>query len=297
MSFDTAANIINDAAAELSLQSSSVAAASMYSSTDVHVVLLRTLLKGLGQDLAREWDWPTLTKTHTLSTADGTAAYDPPSDYLRQLNQTHWNRTDQRPVLGPTNAQGWQYLKGVSNSLAVDAVFRIFNHQINIHPTPSAIETVAFEYVSSYWVRRNWQPDTAYVVGDVVVNDTAKVYTADTAGTSASSGGPAGTGTNITDGTARWDYTTALAGAHGTIAHPTWGGDLVLFDRRLMVTGLKYRYLAEKKLPADSALADFEAQLKVAKSADGAAPMLSLSGKPYSPKSAYWNIPDTGYGT
>jgi len=52
----------------------------------------------------------------------------------------------------------------------------------------------------------NWAASTAYTVGDVVVNDSDKVYTCDTAGTSASSGGPTGTGANITDGGARWDY-------------------------------------------------------------------------------------------
>ena len=52
-----------------------------------------------------------------------------------------------------------------------------------------------------------WQASTAYAVGDVVSNDSDKVYTCDTAGTSAGSGGPTGTGANITDGGARWDYT------------------------------------------------------------------------------------------
>ena len=52
----------------------------------------------------------------------------------------------------------------------------------------------------------NWAASTAYTVGDVVVNDSDKVYTCDTAGTSAGSGGPTGTGSNITDGGARWDY-------------------------------------------------------------------------------------------
>ena len=62
--------------------------------------------------------------------------------------------------------------------------------------------TVDYDYGS-------WQASTAYVVGDIVTNDSGKVYTCDTAGTSAGSGGPTGTGANITDGSARWDYTSA----------------------------------------------------------------------------------------
>ena len=51
-----------------------------------------------------------------------------------------------------------------------------------------------------------WQASTAYAVGDSVTNDSGKGYVCDTAGTSAGSGGPTGTGANITDGTARWDH-------------------------------------------------------------------------------------------
>jgi hypothetical protein len=57
---------------------------------------------------------------------------------------------------------------------------------------------------------RPWAASTAYLVGQIVTNDGGKHYTCDTAGTSAASGGPTGTGANITDGTTRWDYTPTL---------------------------------------------------------------------------------------
>lgn len=50
-----------------------------------------------------------------------------------------------------------------------------------------------------------WEASTAYVIGDYVYNG-SYTYVCDQDGTSASSGGPAGTSTNITDGTTRWDY-------------------------------------------------------------------------------------------
>ena len=63
-----------------------------------------------------------------------------------------------------------------------------------------------------------WVAGTAYVVGDKVQNG-ANIYVCDTAGTSAGSGGPTGTGANISDNTTRWDYeatvsatTTAIKG-------------------------------------------------------------------------------------
>ena len=55
-----------------------------------------------------------------------------------------------------------------------------------------------------------WVANTAYEVGALVQNDSGKVYICDQAGTSAGSGGPTGTGANITDNTTRWDYQSAL---------------------------------------------------------------------------------------
>jgi len=51
-----------------------------------------------------------------------------------------------------------------------------------------------------------WEATRPYAVGDQVINDTNKVYTCVTGGTSASSVGPTGTGSGIADGTVVWDY-------------------------------------------------------------------------------------------
>lgn len=53
-----------------------------------------------------------------------------------------------------------------------------------------------------------WAANTLYLVGDRVING-GNEYLCDTEGTSAGSGGPSGTGTNITDGTTQWDYVGA----------------------------------------------------------------------------------------
>lgn len=50
-----------------------------------------------------------------------------------------------------------------------------------------------------------WAGSTAYALGDFVTNG-ANQYKCTTAGTSAASGGPTGTGSGITDGTAAWEY-------------------------------------------------------------------------------------------
>ena len=57
-----------------------------------------------------------------------------------------------------------------------------------------------------------WVGTTAYTVGALRANG-GNVYLCITAGTSAASGGPTGTGTDITDGTAHWRYIAAGSAA------------------------------------------------------------------------------------
>lgn len=60
-----------------------------------------------------------------------------------------------------------------------------------------------------------WAPSTAYSLNAVRINDSGKAYVCTTAGTSAGSGGPTGTGTGITDGTAVWSWVPALGTEYG----------------------------------------------------------------------------------
>lgn len=55
-------------------------------------------------------------------------------------------------------------------------------------------------------VGQNWAASTVYPLNKHVINDGGKVYVCTTAGTSAGSGGPTGTGSGITDGTCVWNY-------------------------------------------------------------------------------------------
>jgi len=57
------------------------------------------------------------------------------------------------------------------------------------------------------YLARAWVLSTAYaIVGMTVENDSGKIYELVTAGTSAGSGGPTGTGSAISDGTCVWNY-------------------------------------------------------------------------------------------
>lgn len=73
-----------------------------------------------------------------------------------------------------------------------------------------------------------WTITTAYSVGDLVRNDSPdNIYVCITAGTSAGSGGPTGTGTAIVDGTVTWRYVGLGAGYNTVAATATETGVVV----------------------------------------------------------------------
>ena len=60
-----------------------------------------------------------------------------------------------------------------------------------------------------YYDAKPWANNTSYVIGDKVING-GKIYVCDQNGLSVASGsGPSGTGSDIADNTARWDYVSA----------------------------------------------------------------------------------------
>jgi hypothetical protein len=155
MAFDTADNLINDAAVELGLITSNLA--DPFDSTNPALIQLCRLGKRVGQTLLRSHQWTHLQKTHTFSTANGTAAYALPADFGRLLDQTTWNRTDQLPLGGPASAQQWQMMKAQTTVGTVLMPFRIVGNQLEFYPVPTAIETIAYEYQSTYWVKETGQ--------------------------------------------------------------------------------------------------------------------------------------------
>ena len=72
-----------------------------------------------------------------------------------------------------------------------------------------------------------WQASTVFATGQQVTNDSGKLYTCSTGGTSAGSGGPTGTGGSISDGTCVW----AHAGTAATVAATTGTVNFVKYRR------------------------------------------------------------------
>lgn len=63
---------------------------------------------------------------------------------------------------------------------------------------------------------RDWLPSHSYAVGDMVSNDTLKQYLCTAAGISASSGGPTGEGSGISDGAVTWQHISSAPAVFDT---------------------------------------------------------------------------------
>jgi hypothetical protein len=116
---------------------------------------------------------------------------------------------------------------GASISAALEITRRAFNARLAAYANGSTIiyvdtdtplREVQGALVNSGSVTA-WAPSTAYSVGNVRQND-GRRYIVATAGTSAASGGPTGTGTAIADGTVVWTNNPALLGGTSDGLHP-----------------------------------------------------------------------------
>jgi hypothetical protein len=152
--WDTAANIINDAAVEMGLIPFTGKLTDPFTSGDANIGRLCQLLKSVGRDLQRVKQWTHLQKECSFTTVQGTATYSLPSDFERMIDQTWWNRTNRLPLGGPLSPQEWQYLKARLVGVVFTVLFRPLDGQISLYPdtnTPGGYD-IAFEYVSRWWV-------------------------------------------------------------------------------------------------------------------------------------------------
>lgn len=136
-----------------------------------------------------------------------------------------------RCALKPTQA----FSVAIANVGAVGVVYNILLNNLSSGSAASASGTLATYTVVAAVA---WAINTAYVKGQTVTNDTGKLYTCITSGTSAGSGGPTGTNADITDNTAHWMY----AGASGTISNDTIVNGLKSAVDALSITGLTAAY-------------------------------------------------------
>lgn len=79
--------------------------------------------------------------------------YPMPSDYDRQIDATHWDKTQHWQMIGPETAQQWEWLTSGYISTGPRVRYRIFGSFFQIWPPQGTQHYLGFEYVSNSWVR------------------------------------------------------------------------------------------------------------------------------------------------
>ena len=123
-------------------------------STDTSVIQLEAAVNEECRAQVRKYKWEVLIKegSHTTLAAESQGAMTSiASDFGRFSNNTLWNRTTDRKYYGPITGSEWQEIKAVVSG-GITNYFRIRTGNLLMNPTPTAGQSVNFEYVSKNWV-------------------------------------------------------------------------------------------------------------------------------------------------
>ena len=80
-------------------------------------------------------------------------AYDLPFDFEAITNRTQWDKSKHWEMLGPEDAQQWQWLKSGYISTGPRVRWRILDNQFQIWPVMNTNEYLGWEYRSKGWAR------------------------------------------------------------------------------------------------------------------------------------------------
>ena len=100
----------------------------------------------------------TVSQLASASSIGGTVTfsqtkYDLPPDFETITDNTHWDKTKHWQMLGPEDAQQWQWLKSGYISTGPRIRWRILGNQFQIWPPYNTQEYLGFEYRSKGWAR------------------------------------------------------------------------------------------------------------------------------------------------
>lgn len=159
----TILSICNDAVDRIAI---SLSGTTVFSNTADTARQMRALANQEGKELMRRGSWQALTKETTfLSLAQETQTGAIPSDFDHMLNETFYNRTRKRQVIGPLSPTDWQAQKSIIATVLYDS-YRIRGNDVMMIPVPPAGDTYAFEYISKNFVLDNTSTPKAAFTAD-----------------------------------------------------------------------------------------------------------------------------------
>lgn len=91
------------------------------------------------------------TETGVFTLYFSQAKYPLPSDWDRQIDRTHYDKSKRWEMMGPTDAQQWQFLKSSYISTGPRIRYRILGGYFQVWPAMNTDEYLGFEYMSNQW--------------------------------------------------------------------------------------------------------------------------------------------------
>lgn len=126
---------------------------SVINNNDPSVAALFEFANEEGRELAGRAEWENLTNEHSFTTVAASAQTNGlPADFDRFVENTMFNRTTQRRVIGPISSEQWQREKSTVSPASIHNYFRVRGGNLLLTPDPAAGQTVFYEYVSKNWV-------------------------------------------------------------------------------------------------------------------------------------------------
>ena len=93
----------------------------------------------------------TSTPTAPVALTFSQTQYAMPSDYDRQIDRTHWDKTQHWQMIGPETAQQWEWLTSGFIAVGPRVRYRIFGDYFQIWPALGVSHLLGFEYVANSW--------------------------------------------------------------------------------------------------------------------------------------------------
>lgn len=125
-----------------------------FGSTDLQVLQWIELANTAGEMMASAANWQALRTEFTfaaMAQSDQTGAI--PADFDRWVNNTQFNRSTRRPMAGPITPRQWQWIKAQPVYSSVYLAWIQRGGEMLVTPNPTAGQTIAFEYISTNWVK------------------------------------------------------------------------------------------------------------------------------------------------
>lgn len=92
----------------------------------------------------------------------GQTIYQLPSDFDRQIDRTHYDKSKRWEMLGPETAQQWEFLKSSYISTGPRMRYRFIGGNFQIWPQVTTNEYLGYEYVSNGWVNNATTPISSF---------------------------------------------------------------------------------------------------------------------------------------